>query len=317
MTDDSTLGRVAVLAAGGVGGYFGGRLAAAGVDVRFIARGRHLEALRTTGLRVRSTLGDFALPVSATDDPRTIGPCDIVLFGVKAYDTDGATALLAPLIGPDTGVLTLQNGVDSGEKIAAAVGAEHVLDGAAFIFSIVREPGLIEHSAGPAAIIAGEPDGKPSARLDRFVRAARAAGITIAPSDAIRTAVWSKFAFICAVAGTTSAVRLPIGEIRSAAASRELARRLAEEVVLVGRAEGVGLSANAVDDVLATMDAQEPGMYSSMHEDLVSGRRMELAAMHGEVVRRAALKGIPVPTTEAIYGVLQPWALRAEKANAG
>lgn len=311
MTEPSNLGRVAVLAAGGVGGYYGGRLAAAGVDVHFIARGRHLDALRRDGLRVRSTLGDFEVPVSATDVSSTIGPCDVVLFCVKTYDTDAALPLLAPLVGADTAVLSLQNGVDSEEKIAAAIGAEHVIGGAAYIFSIVREPGLIEHSAGPASIAAGELDGRGSARVDRFVDAARAAGITVTASARIREVLWSKFAFICAVAGTTAAVRLPIGEIRSASASRELARQLADEVATVGRTEGVGLPDTLPDDVLRLMDAQEPGMFSSMYEDLVSGRRMELEAMHGEVLRRASRAGIPVPATAAIYGVLQPWAQRA------
>ena len=308
--------RIAVVGAGGIGGYFGARLAAAGNDVAFLARGRHLAALQSDGLKLESILGDLHLPVTATDDPSTIGPCDLVLFCVKGYDTTEALPLLQPLVGPRTSIASLQNTIDRDERIAATVGREHVLGAAAYIFSNVRAPGVIEHSAGPAVIevgeLAGEVDGElgggPSERVDRIVRTAQAGGISITAVPDIRVRQWKKFAFICAVAGMTSSVRLPIGEIREVPAARELLHRIADEVAAVGRAEGVALPADVTESVLVDVDAQLPGMYSSMHEDLVAGRRMELDALHGEVLRRAARHGIAAPSTAAVLGVLAPWA---------
>ncbi len=304
--------RIAVVGAGGIGGYFGARLAAAGNEVAFLARGRHLAALRSDGLTLQSFLGDLHVPVTATDDPATVGSCELVLFCVKGYDTSEALPLLRPLVGPGTSVASLQNTIDRDERIAGAVGHEHVLGAAAYIFSNVRAPGVIEHSAGPATVEIGELDGGPSQRVDRIVQTAQAAGVEFIAEPDIRARQWTKFAFICAVAGMTSAVRLTVGEIRAVPESREALRRIAEEVVAVARAEGVALPAEVTDSVLAGVDAQLPGMYSSMHEDLVAGRRMELDVLHGEVLRRANRHGIAAPMTSAVAAVLAPWAARVQ-----
>jgi 2-dehydropantoate 2-reductase len=306
--------RVTVVGAGGVGGYFGGRLAQSGVDVSFLAReGPHLEALRTTGLRVRSVRGDFTVPVTATADPAVLEKADYVLVTVKSYDTDQVASRLRDLRRDDTAVVSLQNGVDNEEKLAAVVGAQHVIGGAAYIFATIAEPGVIAHTGGPASIVVGEwgdGEGDESRRVASLVELFARAGVSAEASPDIRAVLWSKFAFICAQAGVTAATRLPIGEIRAQPASRQLFADLASEVCAVAAAEGVRLSTELPQRTLAFADALEPGGFSSLHHDLVSGRRMELDALLGEVVRRGERLGVAVPASRAVYGVLQPWAAR-------
>ena len=306
--------RVAVYGAGGVGGYFGGRLAQAGADVHFIARGAHMRALREHGLRVRSVKGDFEIPVPVTDDPAEAGWCDFVLFCVKTFDTDAAAARLGPLVGDGSAVMSLQNGVENVDKLARAVGDEHVMGGAAFIFAQIAEPGVIAHTGGPASITFGELDGRASPRAKRLLACCEQAGIEAELSASIKTVLWAKLAFICAQAGMTAAVRLPIGEIRTAAASWAAFSRLVAEVCAVAEADGTPVPQAAQERALALAQAAEPGSFSSLHDDLVAGRRMELEALHGFVVRRAAQHGLAVPTSEAVYAILQPWAIRNQRA---
>ena len=307
--------RIAVYGAGGVGGYFGGRLAQAGADVHVIARGIHLEALRTHGLRVRSVKGDFAARVPATDDPADIGPCDYVLFCVKAFDTEPAAARLGPLLGKDTAVVSLQNGVDNEEKLARAVGQDHVMGGAAFIFSGIGEPGVVVHTGGPTSITFGELDGQATKRAQRLLDCCQRAGFAAELSQSIKTVLWAKLAFICAQAGMTAAVRLPIGEIRTVDAAWAAFGRLVVEVAAVAEADGTPLPPAAQQRALDLAQGVEPGSFSSLHDDLVAGRRMELEALHGFVVRRAAKHGVAVPITEAIYAILKPWAVRNQHAE--
>jgi 2-dehydropantoate 2-reductase len=302
--------RIVVVGAGGVGGYFGARLAAAGQDVAVVARGPHLAAIRAGGLRVRSPLGDLTVAVPASDDPAEFGASDVVLFAVKAYDTERAAAGLAPLLGPDTAVVSLQNGIDNEGRIAAVVGAEHVVGGAAFIFASIAEPGVVVHTGGPARLEFGEVHGARTERVERLLQACRDAGVDADIPPDIHVVLWLKFAFICATAGMTAAVRLPLGEIRDCPESWAMFGRIVAEVVALGRAEGVRLPADAVDEQLRLAAAQPAGAYSSLHHDLVTGHRMELEALHGSVVRRAAQHGVPVPACEAVYGILRPWAAR-------
>jgi 2-dehydropantoate 2-reductase len=307
--------RIAVCGAGGVGGYFGGRLAQAGADVHLIARGAHLEALRTHGLRVHSVKGDFAVQVPATDDPADIGPCDYVLFCVKAFDTELAAARLGPLLGDATAVVSLQNGVDNEEKLARSVGPDHVMGGAAFIFSGIAEPGVIVHTGGPTSITFGELDGQVTERAQRLLACCQQAGFAAELSESIRTVLWAKLAFICAQAGMTAAVRLPIGEIRTVAAAWTAFQRLVAEVAAVAEADGTPVPLAAQERALTMAQSVEPGSFSSLHDDLVAGRGMELDALHGFVVRRAAEHGVPVPMSEAIYAILEPWAIRNQHAR--
>jgi 2-dehydropantoate 2-reductase len=302
--------RIAVYGAGGVGGYFGGRLAQAGADVHLIARGRHLETLRTHGLRVRSVKGDFAVRVRATDDPAEIGPCDYVLFCVKAFDTESAAARLGPLLGEATAVVSLQNGVDNEEELARAVGQYHVMGGAAFIFTGIAEPGVILHTGGPTSITFGELDGQVTGRARRLLECCRQAGFGAELSPSIKTVLWAKLAFICAQAGMTAAVRRPIGEIRTVDAAWAAFQKLVAEVAAVAEADGTPLPSTAQQRALTMAQSVEPGSFSSLHDDLVAGRRMELESLHGFVVRRAAEHGIPVPMSEAVYAILKPWEIR-------
>jgi 2-dehydropantoate 2-reductase len=303
--------KLAVYGTGGVGGYFGGRLARSGLDVTFIARGEHLKALRERGLRVKSVHGDFELAdVTVTDDPAEVGPVDYVLVTVKSPQTADLASRLGPLLHEHTAVVSLQNGVDNEEKLAATLGERHVVGGAAYIFATIAEPGVINHTGGPTAIAIGEWTGGTSERVERFVAACHSAGFGAEQTATIRQTLWMKFAFICALAGTTAAIRLPIGEIRAAPASRELFRRLAGEVCEVASAEGVDLPDDLPGRYLGFIDGLEAESYSSLYHDLTHGNPMELDALHGEVVRRGAAAGVPTPMSDALYAVLQPWQIR-------
>jgi 2-dehydropantoate 2-reductase len=282
-------------------------LAQAGVEVALLARGAHLAAVREHGLRVRGLVDDFTVRVPASEDPAEIGPCDFVLFSVKSYDTEEAAAQLEPLLAAETAVVSLQNGVDNEEKIAARIGSEHVLGGAAFIFAYIAAPGLIEQTGGPRRIVFGELDGARSERAESLLAACRTADIDAAIADDIRVVLWDKYALICAVAGVTAASRLPMDRLLAVRESRDFFRRIVGEVALVARAEGVALADAIVDEKTAFAETLEPGSFSSLHHDLVTGRRLELDALHGELIRRAARHGLHVPASEAVYALLKPW----------
>jgi 2-dehydropantoate 2-reductase len=305
--------RVVVIGAGGVGGYFGGRLAQAGADVAFVARGPHLAALRSGGLRVQSVKGDFEVPVEATDDISSLASADYVLVTVKSYDTEAVAHAVSPLIDAHTAVVSLQNGVDNEERLAAVLGGEHVVGGAAYIFATIAGPGRIDHTGGPAKLVMGEWSGSADGsggRVAALVGAFVEAGVDAAESTDIRSVLWSKFAFICAQAGVTSASQLPIGEIRSVPAGRELFRGIAAEACAVAGAEGVTLPADLPDRHLEFVDRLDPGDRSSLYHDLSHGNRMELDALLGEIVRRGERHGVATPASRAVYGVLAPWAAR-------
>lgn len=303
--------RMGVIGAGGIGGYFGARLAAAGNDVVFLARGANLAALRADGLRLHSPRGDLHMAVTATDDPAQAAKCEVVLFCVKGYATDGALPALGPMLAPDGFVVCLQNGVGGVERVAAAAGPGRTAGGAAYISCHLRGPGVLEHVPGPAGFVVGEFGGGASERLEALAALAREAGVDAEVSPDIRTVLWAKLGLICGLAGSTAATRLPIGEVRSTPGSRGVLRALIEETALVGRADGAALGPDYVDRTLAMLDGVGPKMVSSLYEDLVHGRPMELAELHGEVLRRAELAGLDVPVTRTVHGVLEPWALRA------
>lgn len=303
--------KIAVVGAGGVGGYFGARLAQAGEDVHFLARGAHLAAMRERGLRIRSVLGDFDLApkdTHATDDPAGIGPSQVVLFTVKSYDTESASASLPPLLGPDSVVISLQNGIDNEEKLAARIGSERVAGGAAYIFAGIAEPGVIRHTGGPARVVFGEMDGRRTPRLEALLAACQRAGIDAQLVDDIRVALWSKYALICAQSGLTAATRQPLGVVRDTPPSWNLFRQVLQEAVNVARAEGVPLPDDLVERTLASFKALPPNLYSSLYDDLMAGRRMEIEALQGELSRRAERLGVPAPATGALYAVLLPQA---------
>ena len=299
---------IAVYGAGGVGAYFGGRLARAGADVSLIARGEHLAALREEGLRVESVHGDFAVDLAATDDPSDIGHVDYVLVCVKSFDT--GTLDLDPLVGEDTCVISLQNGVRNERLLAEAVGEDRVLGGLCYILSTIKEPGVVEHTGGPAQVVFGELDGAITERAERFRDRCEEAGIDVSLSADVRADMWEKFAFIVAHAGMTAAVRLPIGPIRESEAAWAMYERMLREVVAVANAEGVSLPEDTVEERLDRAAELDADAYSSLHYDLTHGKRMELDAFHGTVVDLAEEHDIDVPACEAVYAILEPWAER-------
>jgi 2-dehydropantoate 2-reductase len=297
--------RIAVMGTGGVGGYFGARLVRGGHDVAFIARGRQLAALRADGLRVRSPRGDVHLPeVVATDDPATLEPVDLVLFGVKLWDTEQAAEQLKPLLGPDTAVVSFQNGVVKDDILRGVLGPEHVMGGVCYIAATIAEPGIIEHSGKLQKLTFGEYDGTISARVEEFRQACVDGGIDVEVSPDIEQAIWQKFAFLVALSGATSLARTPIGPIRSNPKARAWLRDVLDEVVQVARAQGVDLPKDYADDRLALIDTMLDTMTSSMHHDLERGNRLEVAWLSGDVVDRGAALGVPTPANRTIADVL-------------
>jgi 2-dehydropantoate 2-reductase len=305
--------RIAVVGAGGVGCYFGGRLARAGGDIHLLARGRHLRAIRDHGLRISGAREEFAVALPATDDPADIGPSDIVLFCVKSYDTEAAVELVPPLLNATTAVVSLQNGIDSDEKIAARVGPEHVMGGAAFIFASVVEPGVVHDAGGPGSLVFGELDGSTSARGEALLAMCKKAGIPAELVTDIRVRLWDKFAFICAQAGMTACTRLPIGEVRAIPETWAMFRKIVDEVVALGAAEGVGLPSETGPKITRFAQALPAGGFSSLYHDLVGGRRLELEALHGFVVQRSRAHGLAAPMNEAVHALLKPHAVPAQQ----
>lgn len=302
--------RVAVLGAGAIGAYYGKRLADGGADVTLIARGRMLEALRTNGLTIVEPEGTSTTRLPATDDPAEVGPVDVVLFCVKSYDTDDAAAGLRPLLAPGTAVVSLQNGIDNEERIAAAIGAEHVVGGAAYILASVREPGVVDAS-GPRGIVIGElAGGPPTARIQAIVEVGAVAGLRVTASPDVRVALWEKYTLLVAFSAMTAGVRLPIGAIRLAPAARAMLRAIMTETWTVGRAEGVALADDLVDRQMSLLLGQADDASTSLYHDLVTGHRMETEALQGAAIRLGRQHGIATPFLDAAYAILEPWTLR-------
>jgi len=300
--------RIAIVGSGGVGGYFGGRLAAAGSDVSFIARGAHLDALRSHGLHIHSPLGDIHLPrVSATDDPTSIGPVDVVFFTVKLYDTESAISLLPLLIGAETAVVPFQNGVDTVDRLAQAIGREHTAGGTAYVAAVVAEPGVIRHTANNRLIF-GELDGARSARLERLLEACRQGGVDATLSEHIEIDIWTKFVWLSVFSGVTTVTRLPVGPIREDPDLIALCQAAGMETMTVARAKGVSLPTAVFDGMLPNFEALPPQAKSSMLEDLERGRPIELPWLSGAVVRIGEELGVLTPTHRFITTVLSPHA---------
>jgi 2-dehydropantoate 2-reductase len=302
--------RIAAMAAGAVGGYFGARLAAAGHDVHFIARGAHLAALRQNGLKIDSVHGDLRLkPVSATDDPAQVGPVDVALFAVKLWDTEAAAEQARPLVGPDTRVITLQNGIDSVERMRPILG-DAVVGGAAYIATVIAEPGRISHTSQFARLRIGRDDGRPDPVLDAFVKAALAAGIDIAVPASIETERWEKFVFLVAMSALTAATRQPIGPIMADPDTSAWFAEVMREVAAVAKAKGVRLADDFVDQrVRFARTGTPPGMKASMAHDLERGNRLELDWLSGRVVTLGRELSVPTPANEAAYRALKLWRM--------
>lgn len=299
-----------MMGSGGVGGYFGGRLAASGCDVTFIARGRHLEAIREHGLHIDSRdMGDATIkPAVATDDPATVGEVDYVIVGVKLWDTAAAGEAILPMLGPETTVLSLQNGVECDGVLAPIVGERRLIGGVAFIASSVGAPGVIKHIGTMQRVVIGEPSGGSSARVEALHGAMADAGITAEISDDIQRTIWEKFVFLVGLSATTTLTRATLGPIREDPDGRAFLLEAMRETVAVGRARGVALPADYADDRLAFADGLPVDMTSSMHHDLENGNPLEVSWLSGAVARFGEALGVPTPVNHTVYAALKAHA---------
>jgi 2-dehydropantoate 2-reductase len=302
--------RVAVIGAGGTGGYFGGLLARAGHDVTFVARGPHLDAIRSRGLAVHSRLaGDFTVRAAATDHIRSIGPVDLVLVCVKTYSMESVLPLLPSLVGPTTMIASMQNGIDNADRIAAAVGGPApVLGMVAHVSALIQSPGVVAQVGGPGRLLVGELAGGESARTAALQKSFRDAGITADIRPDIKVALWEKFVFICAASGVTALTRLPAGAIFADPETAALLRAAVEEGAAVARAQGVALAGGFVDQTVGFYRTFEPWSRGSMAQDLLEGRPLELETLNGTMVRLGRAREVPVPVNWCIYAALRPFA---------
>lgn len=301
--------KIAVIGTGGVGGYYGGRLAEAGIDVRFVARGRHLEEMKRCGLKVKSRLGDMLIkPIKATDDTAEIGPVDLVIIAVKLADTDSAIAATKPLLGPDTAVVSLQNGIDAAERLTAAFGRERVLGGVCHIAAVISGPGIILHTGTMARLTIGELDGSMSPRLAAIEAACKKAKIDFIASPEIEKAIWHKFVFLSSFSGVTTLTRLPKGPIMAEPETRALLKDAIAETVAVARARGIALPEDLPDQLIKFAEGLPDDMKSSMLGDLERGARLELPWLSGMVAKLGESLGVPVPVHKVIYRALKPYA---------
>jgi 2-dehydropantoate 2-reductase len=305
--------KIAVMGTGGVGGYFGGMLARAGRDVVFIARGDHLTAIQRDGLHVSTVDDDFTVRAPATSDANNIGIVDLALFCVKAYDTEAAGQALSPAIGPETIVLSLQNGIDNEPKLAAWYGAEHILGGVCYISASITAPGTITQTSGPRTIIFGELDGAATARAKRIEDLFRTSGIDCTLTNSIHEALWTKFLLMCAFGGVASVARATAGEILEISETRSLLRETMAEVAAVAAAHDVELGDDIVTQMMDTAATFAPETRPSMLVDLEAGRRIEHDALNGAVVRLGSDAGVPTPANRFIYAALKPADSRASR----
>ena len=311
--------RIIIYGAGAVGGYYGARLAQAGEDVVFVARGRQLEALRSGGLRVESIAGDVALErVTATDDPASLGRTDAALITTKTWQVEAAGRALRPAVGPGTVVVPLQNGVESATQLERSLPAEAVAGGLTRILCELVEPGLIRHTGIDPVIVMGERDGRRTGCCDRLAEALeRAPGVSVAVSGDIEAELWHKLLLMAPVSGVCAVARMPLGTVRSIPPARELLRRAMEETAAVAAARGIRLPDGAIEGALSFFDGLPPGSIPSMHRDIANGRPSELEQLSGAVVRLGRECGVATPVHQFMYAALLPSELAARGEGPG
>src|SRR5262245_26559064 len=300
--------KIAVMGTGAMGGYVGARLAVKGTGVTFIARGRHLAAIRERGLRVQSPLGDVHVdPAAATDDPAAVGEVDVVLLGTKLYDVETAARALRPMLGADTAVVCVQNGVDAPDIVARECGGTHVVGGVVLINGEITAPGVIRHHALNRLTL-GELDGRPSARVERLAALASAAGIETAVSQDIRLEIWRKFLFLAPMAALSAMTRVPLERIRRHPETWRLVEQGMREVVAVANAQGIGVTEDDVQRTLAFVQGMPATWRASLAVDLEQGRRLEVEWLSGAVCRLGQAAGIDTPLHRVALGALLPHA---------
>ena len=298
---------------GGVGGYYGGLLSQKGQEVMFIARGAHLQAMREKGLQVKSVHGDFLVsPAKATDDPWEVGPVDLILFCTKTYHTDIAAQAIKPMVGKDTVVVPLQNGIDAADRIGAYVGKEHLVGGVTWLSAAIEAPGVIGQYSQFRRVVLGEFDGKMTARLAAIYETLQAASITVELSDDILKVLWTKFVFISSTSALGSLTRATIGGYRQVPETREVLTDALGEVAAVAQARGVKLDGDIVSKTLEFIDNASPDMITSMQRDVEAGRASELESMIGVVPRLGRQAGVSTPVMRLAYALLKPGNLKVQ-----
>jgi 2-dehydropantoate 2-reductase len=298
--------KIAMMGSGGVGGFFGGRLAKAGHDVTFIARGKHLAALRADGLTIESEpQGDIHLPrVKATDDPASVGPVDVVILSVKLWDTEAALEAIRPMLRPDTAVISLQNGVAKEEILPRVLARENIMGGVCYVATTIDRPGVIRQTGTMQRIVVGEYGGERSARAVALHEALAASGVKAELTDDVRRAIWEKFVFLVGLSGATATMRLSIGPIRANPQTRAFFADLMRETVAVGRALGVALPADYAEQRLEFADGLPADMTASLHHDLERGNPLEVRWLAGGVVELGHKAGVPTPCNRAVHDIL-------------
>ncbi|MGD9922243.1 MAG: ketopantoate reductase family protein [Pseudorhodoplanes sp.] len=297
--------RILIMGSGGVGGVFGARLARGGADVIFVARGAHLAAMRKSGLRIEGGADPIALPeANATDDPATAGRVDMILFAVKLGDTESAARMLLPCIGPETGLISFQNGVRKDDMLRPIVGDAALVGGTSYVSAAITAPGVITQTGTMQGLAFGEFDGRRSKRVEDFHEACLAGGIQSEISPDINLVIWEKFAFLASVAGTTTSMRAPVGAIRENPMTRQFLQDLMQEIVDVGRARGVTFAPDFVEKRMSFADTLPASMIASMYHDLQSGKPLELRWLNGSVVDLGAETGVPTPLNRAVRDIL-------------
>lgn len=306
--------RIAIFGAGGVGGYFGGRWAEAGLDVTLIARGTHLAAISDRGLAIKSPLGDATVAVDATDDPASVGPVDAVIVAVKTWQLPHAVEEVKSLIDDDTLTVGMQNGVEAADALTTGLGRGHVLGGSCRIISYIDAPGVIRHLGAEPTVLFGELTGGRSEWVeDLCAELGRGSGMTVIASDDIESVIWSKFHFLAATAGVGSVTQADLGTMRSTTEVRELLRQAMDEILEVGRARGVALADDLTDQALVFLDGLPSDGTSSMQRDFADGKRSELESLSGAVVRLGRDAGIETPVHSFLYAALLPQELEARQ----
>lgn len=307
--------KIVIIGSGGAGGYFGAKLAKAGEEVTFVARGAHLQAMQASGLTVESAIeGEWQVKARAVENLVGHEEADIVLICVKSYDTDGAAELAKPVIGPNTGVLSLQNGLDNEDKIARVLGMQHVIGGVCYVFSNIVRPGVIAHHQ-LGRIVMGEMNGQPSERTKAFLAACQRASIPAEIAPNIRKTLWEKFVFLAALAGTTALTRLPIKFIREIPETGRLWELQVEELLALAKADGVVLDEDMKARCVKLVDSLAPNNYSSLYHDLIQGKRLELDALHGYATQLGQRLGVPTPTLFAVNAALRPYVQGTPNLN--